>query len=130
MFTYRANTKQRYMLNMAQSLYFQNLDNNAGVLLRLLEEGEQQEAAEAILTYFVASQILRGPHTLREMDRACEQMIHEATGMVVDFDIEATAHTLVKLGLMRGSPAGWTAVPLEQAIEKLDQTWDSWFRPA
>lgn len=128
MFTYRANTKQRYMLNMAQSLYFQNLDNNAGVLLRLLEEGEQQEAAEAILTYFVASQLLVKPHSLWQIDHACEQLIREATGMVVDFDIEATAHTLVKLGLMRASPNGWTAVPLKDAISRLDQTWDSWFR--
>ena len=58
MLTYRTNTKRRYMLNMTQSLYYQNLDNNAGVLLRLLEEGEQQEACEAILAYFATTFLL------------------------------------------------------------------------
>ena len=128
MFTYRANTKQRHLLNMTQSLYFQNLDNNAGVLLRLLEEGEQQEGAEAILTYFVSALLLEQPHSLSRLDEACEELLREATGMSIDFDIEATAQTLVKLGLMRVGPSGWYAVPLPNAIAQLDQTWDSWFR--
>src|SRR5262249_39056932 len=45
-------TKQRYSLNLTQSLYYQNLDNNAGVLFRLLDEAEEQECREAILAYY------------------------------------------------------------------------------
>ena len=42
-------TKQKYQLSLAQSLYFQNLDNNAGALFRLLNEAEEQEFREAVI---------------------------------------------------------------------------------
>src|SRR5205807_5199539 len=41
-----------YNLKLAQSLYYQNLDNNSGVLYRLLDAAEEQEGREAILAYF------------------------------------------------------------------------------
>lgn len=41
-----------YNLKLAQSLYYQNLDNNSGVLHRLLDSAEEQESREAILAYF------------------------------------------------------------------------------
>lgn len=44
-------TKDKYQLNLTRSLYYQNLDNNAGVLFRLLHEAEEQELREAILAY-------------------------------------------------------------------------------
>ncbi len=132
MFTYTVNTRRRYMLSMAQNLYYQNLDNNAGVLQRILEEGEQQEACEAILAYFVAA-VLRFDHlplSLAELDRACEEIIHEATGIHVDFDIEDAVHDLAQLGLLHECASGWTALPLAQATSHLDKTWDSWFEGA
>ena len=45
------NTKQKYQLNLTQSLYYQNLDNNAGTLYRLVDEAEEQENRETILAY-------------------------------------------------------------------------------
>ena len=36
------NTRQKYQLNLTQSLYFQNLDNNYGAIQRLLDEAEEQ----------------------------------------------------------------------------------------
>ncbi len=45
-------TKQRYHLSLTQSLYFQNLDSNAGVLTRLLDEAEEQDGRLALLAYF------------------------------------------------------------------------------
>lgn len=129
MFTYRSNTKRRYMLSMTQSLYYQNLDNNAGVLLRLLEEGEQQEACEAILAYFVTAVLLknRAPATLDEIDDACEQILMEATGLNVDFDVESTAKVLAHLGILRAESSGWRALDIEPAFQQLDRTWDSWY---
>ena len=47
-------TRQRYHLTLTQSLYFQNLDSNAGVLMRLLDEAEEQESRLAILAYWSA----------------------------------------------------------------------------
>ena len=45
-------TKQRYQLSLTESLYYQNLDNNAGVLMRLVDEAEEQENRETLLAWF------------------------------------------------------------------------------
>ena len=129
MFTYRTHTKRRYMLNMAQSLYYQNLDNNLGVFLRLLEEGEQQEACEVILCYFVIAVILgeREAVTLDEIDRCCEELLQDASGRSVDFNVDTSVRRLVHLGLVFADGQGWRALPLNAATTKLDATWDNWF---
>jgi hypothetical protein len=133
MFTYRSNTKRRYLLNMTQNLYYQNLDNNAGVLLRLLEEGEQQEAGEAILAYFVLAFLIAedGRASLAQVDQACENVLLEVTGLHVNFDIEGTMQNLLQLNIVNSevdaSGTLWRAVPLDQAISNLDTIWDNWF---
>lgn len=129
MFTYTINTRRRYHLNIAQNLYYQTLDNNAGAMLRLLEEGEQQEACEAVLSYFAASIILRDCEfmTLQQIDRVCEQLVTEATGVRINFDIESAARDLVHFGLLRVSDDRWYAVSLSDARRRLDGTWDQWF---
>ncbi len=129
MFTYRTNTKRRYLLNMAQSLYYQSLDNNAGVLLRLLEEGEQQEACEAVLAYYALAIHLGGTrsYSLSEIGTACEQLLAEVCGLSIEFDVEATIRNLVHMGIVKTETDGWSALPLAQATAQLDRTWDSWF---
>src|SRR6202022_3219426 len=45
-------TKQAYHLALTQSLYFQNLDSNAGVLTHLFDEAEEQASRTTLLGYF------------------------------------------------------------------------------
>ena len=45
--------KDKYQLHLTRSLYYQNLDNNGGVLFRLLDEVEEQDFREAALAYFL-----------------------------------------------------------------------------
>ena len=54
-------TKQKYQLNLTESLYYQNLDNNAGVLCRLLDEAEEQENREAVLGVLLPLAARDGP---------------------------------------------------------------------
>ena len=129
LFTYSVNTKRRYLLNMAQSLYYQNLDNNAGVMYRLLEDGEQQEACESILAYFVAAVVLAGRQqiTLSEIAGQCEAILLEATGISVAFDIDAASRDLVHLGILKMNQEFWTALTLQDAVKQLDITLENWF---
>lgn len=129
MFSYRSNTRRRYMLNMAQNLYYQNLDNNAGVIHRLLDEGEHQEACEGILAYFAVAVLLkdRDGVSLEEIDQVCEDILRTTTNLEVDFDVESTCRTLVQLGVLSLEEQGWTALPIQQASVRLVQVWDSWF---
>jgi uncharacterized membrane protein len=129
MFTYRTHTRRRYLLNMAQNLYYQNLDNNAGVLYRLLEDGEQQEASEALLAYFVMAVNFPGESVadLATIDELCEKILMEATGRHIDFDVQKTSRRLVQLRIVELDERGWLALPLAEAIQRLDATWDSWY---
>jgi hypothetical protein len=129
MFTYTLNTRRRYHLNVAQNLYYQTLDNNAGAMLRLLEEGEQQEACEAVLAYFAAAIRLRARAgvSLAEIDAECQRLVGEATGVDIDFDIEEAARQLLHLGLLRACDDRWYAKSLAEANRQLDQLWDHWF---
>ncbi len=135
MFTSTINTRRRYHLNVAQNLYFQTLDNNAGAMLRLLEEGEQQEACESVLAYFTVAAFLpsrssaqeANSYSIEQIDRAAEELVFEATGVHVDFDIEGAVRDLIHLGLMRVSDDRLIALPLEEANHRLNQTWDQWF---
>lgn len=126
MFTYTVNRRRRYHLNVAQNLYYQSLDNNAGAMLRLLEEGEQQEACESVLAYFAAAIVLRQPEgvTLAEIDEVCENIVREATSLRVNFDIEKAARELIQLGIFRVKEDRWFALPLMEANQRLDKIWD------
>jgi len=123
-----STARQRYMLNVAQSLYYQNLDNNAGVLLRLLEEAEQQEACETIIGYFVLSDPSnRASMTIEEVDRQAEEVICGLCGINVDFDVNDAIRDLVGLGLVTVDERGWKGAPSKEGIAHLDQIWDKYF---
>lgn len=129
MFTSTLHARRRYHLNIAQNLYYQNLDNNAGAVLRLLEEGEQQEACQAVLAYFTAA-VMFSPEdkpTLAELGAQCEQLLREATGIQISFHITEAVRDLVQLGIMRASDNGWQAVSIIEATRRLAATWDQWF---
>ena len=94
------STKRRYQLNITRSLYYQNLDNNLGALLRLEEEAEQQEVCEAILAYFVLSQSVEAL-TTQEIDQRAEVILESITGFPIDFDVEDAVRDLGSFGIIQ-----------------------------
>jgi len=127
LFSFRSNMVRRYMLNMTQNLYFQSLDNNAGVLLQLLEEAEQQQSCEAILAYFVTLMSENQRSSMESINAQCGLLLMEATGLVIEFDAARALDTLERFGVARRSGDQWEAIPLPEAILRLDALWDSWF---
>jgi hypothetical protein len=99
-------TKRRYQLNMTRSLYYQNLDNNLGALLRIEEEAEQQEICEAILGCFILF-MNKGPCSLEAIDRAAEDTLMRLTGIGIDFDVRDSLRDLTKSGLVWVNEEGW-----------------------
>ena len=45
------NRKIQFMKSLSESLYFRNLDNDAGVFHHLLDAAEEAEVKEAVLAY-------------------------------------------------------------------------------
>lgn len=104
------NRKLRYTQALTENLYFKLLDNNAGVLFRVLDDAEESECKESFLAYYFL--LARGePLTARELDSTIENWLAERWQCRIDFEIEDALGKLARLDLIR--PAGenrWEAV--------------------
>lgn len=120
-------SKQTYSLQLTQSLYYQNLDNNAGVMYRLLDEAEEQESRETLLSYFYLWRYAgdRG-WTAAELDDYVELDLERRLKLEVDFEIEDALRKLEAGGIVEKIGDRYRAVPLETAQERLDQLWQSY----
>jgi hypothetical protein len=121
--------KDKYQLNLTRSLYYQNLDNNGGVLYRLLDEAEEQEFREAVLAYFLLwRQAGSSGWPQARLDRESEAYLYRATGIDVDFEVEDALRKLERLKLVETLPDGrLRAVPPDEALVRLDRAWDNFF---
>ena len=63
------NRKIKFMKALADSLYFKNLDNNAGVFHHLIDAAEEEEFKEAVLAYYFLL-TAENDLTVDELDRS------------------------------------------------------------
>lgn len=114
-------TKDKHQLKLTRSLYFQNLDSNAGVLFRLLDEAEEQEFRETILAWWVLWRHGHDGWTPRQIDRAVERFLRRALDLGVDFEIHDALEKLRRLRLVQAVGSGrWKAVELATAVADLE----------
>jgi hypothetical protein len=121
--------KQQYHLTLTESLYYQNLDSNAGVLTRLLDEAEEQEAREAILAYYFLWRYAgEQGWTGAGLDDYVETYLEGNAGLKVDFEIGDALAKLEHMHVVRRAGDRYSAVPIEKALEMIDRTWDNYFK--
>ncbi len=113
--------KLEFLQQLSENLYFRNLDNNEGVLTRLVDEAEEEECKEALIAY----SFLRweGPLDQESLDRKIERWFETRHATVVDFEVDDALGKLERLGLVEKHGEQLAAAPLHQAIEKLDEKW-------
>lgn len=135
-------TKDKHQLYLTRSLYFQNLDNNLGVLFRALDEAEDQDFREAMLAYFLLwrSDVNRAAKAdgardrpaglpLEEIDAAAEVFLRNATQADLDFEVADALAKLQRWELVRQTDdEHWQAKPIKEAIGLLDARWDAAYR--
>lgn len=120
-----ATTRQTYLLQLSQSLYYQNLDNNAGVLYRLLDTAEEQEARETLLAYFFLWRYAgAGGWTSAELDAFVEQDLRQRLGVEVDFDVMKAVATLERTGVVLRENDRLRVLPPAEAKERIDAGWE------
>jgi hypothetical protein len=124
-------TKTNYSKMLTESLYYQNLDNNAGVITQILDEAEEQENRETILAYYYLWKYAppTGWSTL-QLDDFIEMELEAKLNMKVDFEVEDAIGKLEKLGIVRKHGDNYTAVGIDKALEMLDYRWDNYFKYA
>ena len=123
--------KQDYSLRLTKSLYYKGLDNNTGVLMRLLDEAEEQECRETFLAYFCLWKYAPAEGwTAEQLDDYVELYLEGNANLKVDFEIGDALAKLERLKIVRKLGDAYQAQSLDKALEMLDWTWDNYFKYA
>jgi hypothetical protein len=126
-FTKFKNRKIQFMKSLSESLYFRNLDNDAGVFHHLLDAAEEEEVKESVLAYHFL-RTADGPLTAAELDERIEDWFARRWEASFDFEVEDGVGKLRRLRLVDDNGQGrLTAVALDEAMRRLDQTWEGLF---
>ncbi len=120
------NTRQKYMVVMAQNLYFHSLADNRGVIMTLADRAADEDVKEEMLLYSVLAKEEVRREDLPAVDKAIEQYLEKSFGIQVDFDLEDALGRLLKDGIARdGSDGIIHVMPPTQASAHIDGKWDS-----
>lgn len=119
------NQKQRYMVIMAQNLYFHSLADNRGVMTTLVDRAADEDVKEEILLYSVLAKERVRRSDLNAVDEAIEQYIKATFDKKVDFDLDDALQRLEADGIVTDGPDGYLqTMPPEQASTHIDNMWD------
>jgi hypothetical protein len=118
--------KIKFMKALSDSLYFKNLDNNAGVFHHLIDAAEEEEIKEAVLAYFFLLTENR-PMAKGELDDLIEKWFENRWNCRIDFEIDDALKKLERLELVTREGNVVQCRPLSEAKRRLDYIWDNYF---
>ena len=119
------NQKQKYMVVMAQNLYFHAMADNRGVILKIAARAAEEDVKEEMLLYSVLAKEKARRSDLPAIDRAIEQYLLRTFGTNVDFDLEDALDRLVRDGIVReGADGSLNTLPPADAARHIDDMWD------
>ncbi|MCH9806843.1 MAG: DUF3754 domain-containing protein [Alphaproteobacteria bacterium] len=119
------NTKQRYMVVMAQNLYFHSMADNRGVMIMLTDRAAEEDVKEEMLLYSVLAKEKANRRDLKAIDTAIEQYLKSSFGLDLDFDLDDALERLLADGIVTEDENGdlHTLGPIE-AGKHIDDKWD------
>jgi Protein of unknown function (DUF3754) len=119
------NQKQRYMVTMAQNLYFHSMADNRGVMIKLADRAAEEDVKEEILLYTVISKEKATRQDLKAIDSAIEHYLKTTFDVTVDFDLDDALQRLLADGIVTETADGvLETLPPAEAAEHLDAKWD------
>lgn len=117
--------RNRYMVVMAQNLYFHSMADNRGVMTLLSTRAAEEDVKEEFLLYCA---LVQGPvpaSDLGKIDATIEKYLKDTFGIDVDFDVRDALERLKADGLVTESEDGQLlALRPEQAAKHIDMLWD------
>jgi hypothetical protein len=118
------NTRNRYMMKLAQSLYFHNLASNQSVLALLNDEAEEEDIKEEALAYCFMLKT-PGEDRIEDVQAAAEQFLREEFGVSIRFD---AADALIRLQegrlAFKTASGAFDVVSLAEARRVMTNRWN------
>jgi hypothetical protein len=118
-----------YQKELADNVYFRNVNNNAGIFDYIIGAAEEQECKEAFLAYHFLLTAGEGC-TEEELDRRIEQWLKQSFDIDIDFECDDALAKLDRLHLLRHQGDRVSVLPLDEALVRLDRQWDDYFQYA
>jgi hypothetical protein len=119
------NQRQRYMVIMAQNLYFHAMADNRGVMIKLADRAAEEDVKEEMLLYSVLAKEKVNRRDLNSVDEAIERYLANTFGVTVDFDDTDALSRLIRDGLVTEAPDGTlVTLPPREAALHIDRRWD------
>ncbi len=101
------NRKLKYTQALTENLYFKLLDNNAGVIHRVVDDAEESECKESLLAYYFLL-VADGPLSSGELDGRIEAWMAERWHCKLDFEVGDALGKLNRLGLAQETDGMWS----------------------
>jgi hypothetical protein len=117
----------KYHVELADNIYFRNINNNAGIFDYLIATAEDQETKEAALAYHFIRKA-EVALTATEVAGRIEAWLAKNFGVNLDFKVADALRTLDRFGLVRREGERLFVLPLEPAIAQLHQVWNNFFK--
>jgi hypothetical protein len=117
----------KYHMELAENMYFRNVNNNAGIFDYLIATAEDQETKEAALAYHFIRKAEVAPTATEVADRI-EAWLANNFSVDLDFKVTDALRTLDRFGLVRREGELLFVPPLEPAIAQLSQVWNNFFK--
>jgi hypothetical protein len=120
------NQRTRYMVVLAQNLYFHAMADNRGVMTLLADRAAEEDIKEEMLLYGVLAKEPVNIRDLRQVDEAIEGYLKETFGIDVDFDVADALGRLKAEGVVTELPDGTLeTMPPHEAALHIDKLWDA-----
>jgi hypothetical protein len=134
-------SRRTYMLQLTQSLYYQGLDTNAGVLHRLFDDASEQESRCVLLVYYFLWRFAGATGwTQDELDLAVEGDLKKRINEQVELRPQDALARLVRLGILKKIGERYVALTPREAMKLLEtnllpagerqSTWRGYLPPA
>ncbi len=119
--------RNKYMMTLAQNLYFHAMADNRGVLTLLADRAAEEDVKEEMLLYSVLAKQPANVRDLDEIDAAIERYLKATFGFDANFDIDDALKRLIDDGIVTQAPDGSlvTLSPAEAAL-RIDALWDAY----
>lgn len=116
----------KYRTELADNVYYRNVNNNAGIFDSLIGAAEDQECKEALLAYYFLN-AAPGPSDARGLAARVGGWLRDSFGVDVDFDVDDPVARLEGLDLVKRDGGRLFVSPPERAIAQLQEAWDRFF---